>query len=131
MFKRKKLFSDFTEAHGIVFLSGIVGLVDGELADGGLEAEFNAAIERLERILEGTKLGLGDVVKITLFVRNMDNYQALNRLYRQWLSDLNLPPARSCIGVDLPIDANVELDVIASRPDLLTRFFRIFQSPPF
>jgi len=93
-------------------VSGQVGIVDGKLVAGGLEAELRQAIANLRAHLEGNGASLIKVVKTTVFLRHMSDYALMNEVYMEELGDHR--PARSAIGVaDLPLDALVEVEAWA------------------
>lgn len=103
-------------AQGIVFLSGRLGMQDGVLPEGVPEQTLQA-LRNVESELTTHGLTLGDIVKATVFLDDMADYDAMNRAY---LSAMPTPlPARTCIGVDaLPYGGLVEIEVVASRQAL-------------
>lgn len=90
--------------------SGQVGIVDGKLVSGGLEAELRQAIANLEGLLASEGATLSDVTKTTVFLRHLGgDYPKMNEIYMELFGDHR--PARSAIGVaDLPLGALVELE---------------------
>ena len=93
-------------------VSGQVGLADGKLVSGGLEAELRQAIANLRGHLEANGASLSDVVKTTVFLRHMSDYAPMNEAYMDEFGDHR--PARSAIGVaELPIGALVEVEAWA------------------
>jgi 2-iminobutanoate/2-iminopropanoate deaminase len=95
-------------------VSGQVGLRDGALVTGGLEEELRQALANLSALLASEGSGLGDVVKTTVFLRHMSDYQLMNSVYTEVFGDHR--PARSAIGVaELPIGALVEVEAWAHR----------------
>ena len=93
-------------------VSGQVGLADGKLVAGGLEAELRQAIANLRGHLEANGASLTDVVKTTVFLRHMSDYALMNEVYVEEFGDHR--PARSAIGVaELPIGALVEVEAWA------------------
>ena len=94
--------------------SGQVGIADGALVEGGLEAELRQAFVNLRGLLEGEGATLDDVVKTTVFLVDMDDYAEMNAVYVEEFGDHR--PARSAVAVAaLPIGAVVELEAWA-RP---------------
>jgi 2-iminobutanoate/2-iminopropanoate deaminase len=94
-------------------VSGQVGIVDGKLVSGGLEAELRQAIANLAGLLAGEGATLADVTKTTVFLRHLgSDYPIMNEVYMELFGDHR--PARSAIGVaDLPLGALVELEAWA------------------
>ena len=98
-----------------IYVSG-QGPVDpdsGEIIDGTVKEQTQRTIENIRVILEATDCSLDAVVKTTVFVQDMDNYDAINEVYEEHFSTPY--PARSAVEVaDLPIDIDIEIEVIAS-----------------
>src|SRR5262245_47079863 len=93
-------------------VSGQVGIVDGKLVPGGLEAELRQAIANLRVQLETNGAALTNVVKTTVFLRHMSDYALMNEVYMDELGGHR--PARSAIGVaELPLGALVEVEAWA------------------
>lgn len=93
-------------------VSGQVGLGDGGLVTGGLEAELRQALSNLRNHLEANGASMSDVVKTTVFLRHMSDYALMNEVYIDEFGDHR--PARSAIGVaELPIGALVEVEAWA------------------
>lgn len=98
----------------LLFLSGQVGLRPGtrELAAGGVAAETEQALENVRTILTAAGLTPADVVKCTVFLADMRDYEAMNAAYARFFP--TAPPARSAVGVNgLPLGARVEIECIA------------------
>lgn len=98
----------------LVFLSGQVGLRPGtrELATGGVSAETEQALENVRSVLTAAGLSPADVVKCTVFLADMRDYEAMNAVYGRFFA--SAPPARSAVGVSgLPLGARVEIECIA------------------
>jgi len=70
-------------------------------------------LENVEAVLDAAGKSLDDVVKATVFVMDMDDYDDINDVYGEYVSDPY--PARSAVQVeDLPVDIDVEIEVVAS-----------------
>jgi 2-iminobutanoate/2-iminopropanoate deaminase len=98
----------------LVFLSGQVGLRPGtrELAAGGVAGETQQALENVRTVLAAAGLTPADVVKCTVFLADMRDYDAMNTVYARFFD--SAPPARSAVGVNgLPLGARVEVECIA------------------
>jgi len=97
-----------------VFTSGSLGVEvqTGEFAPGGVEAETRQALENLKRVLIAGGSSLDQVVKTTVFLRDMGDFAKMNAVYAEFFP-VN-PPARSTIQVAaLPKNAAVEIEAIA------------------
>jgi 2-iminobutanoate/2-iminopropanoate deaminase len=98
-----------------LIVSGQVGLADGKLVPGGLEAELRQALANLRSHLEANGAALSNVAKTTVFLRHMSDYALMNEVYIDEFGDHR--PARSAIGVaELPIGALVEVEAWAFDP---------------
>lgn len=109
-------FSKVVEANGFVFLSGQVGNANGGdgPVPGGIEAETEATIENIRQLLGAVGLGLGDVVKATVYLTDMDEFGAMNAVYRRHFPAE--PPTRATVGVTrLAATYRIEIEVIAAR----------------
>jgi 2-iminobutanoate/2-iminopropanoate deaminase len=99
-----------------VFLAGQVGAEPGRAGpvDGGIAAETRATLENVRRLLGAVGLGLGDVVRVTVYLVDFDEFEAMNAVYREFFpAD---PPARATVGVTrLASTYRVEMDVTAAR----------------
>jgi 2-iminobutanoate/2-iminopropanoate deaminase len=109
-------FSPVVEANGFVFLAGQVGDVPGTpgAVAGGIEAETRAMLDNVARLLRAVGLDLPDVVRSTVYLRDFDDFAAMNRVYREYFG--SEPPARATVGVTrLAADFRVEIEVTAAR----------------
>jgi 2-iminobutanoate/2-iminopropanoate deaminase len=97
-----------------VFLSGQIPLVGstGQFIEGGITEQTQQVIANIRALLASQGLGLGDVVKATVFLADMTEFGAMNEVYAK--SFAAPYPARSTVQVArLPRDARVEIEVIA------------------
>ena len=109
-------FSQVVEANGFVFLAGQVGDAPGTPGPvpGGIEAETRQMLDNVGRLLGAVGLGYGDVVKATVYLRDFDEFAAMNAIYRSYFA--TEPPTRATVGVTrLALDYRVEIEVIAAR----------------
>ena len=98
----------------LLFVSGQIGInpKTNEMAKNGVADETKQVLENLKAILEGAGSSLSNVVKTTVFLQDMNDFQKMNEIYSQYFQ--NDPPARSAIGVGaLPKGAKVEIEAIA------------------
>lgn len=110
-------YSQAVGFNGLLFLSGQIGLdpETGDLVDGGVEEEVTQIMANLSAVLQGAGLNLSHVLRTTIYVSDMDEYDTVNEVYGRYF-DTN-PPARATVEVsELPRSASVEIDMIAARP---------------
>ena len=99
----------------LLFTAGQIGISDGVLVDGGVEAETRQVFVNLRAVLASADASLADVVKATVFLVDMGDYAAVNKIYSEEFDGHR--PARSAVAVvALPLGAQVEIEVIAVRP---------------
>jgi 2-iminobutanoate/2-iminopropanoate deaminase len=100
----------------LVFTAGQIGLdpVTNELAAGGIEAETRQALTNLKHIVEAAGSSMDLVVKTTVFLRDMNDFQKMNNVYAEFFKDGF--PARSTVQAVLPRNGAVEIEVIAALP---------------
>ena len=97
----------------LVFCSGQIPVIPetGALAQ-GLEAQANQVFKNIAALLTAAGSDISKVVKTTVFIKNMDDFAAINAIYAQYFTEPY--PARSCVEVArLPKDVLVECEVIA------------------
>src|SRR5438067_12077533 len=106
-------YSQAIAAGGFVFVAGQIGLPPGDPAviGGTIETQTEQACENLRAILEAAGSGLDRLVKTTVYLANLDDFQAMNEVYRRFAGEA--PPARATVAVGLPAGCLVEIDAIA------------------
>ncbi len=106
-------YSQATEAKGIVFTSGQMG-VDPSTArlTEGIENQTRQALSNVETILKAAHSTLADVVKVTVFLKDIATFSRMNKIYAEYFPEN--PPARSCVEVsDLLNGAEIEIEAMA------------------
>ena len=106
-------YSQAVKTEAMVFVSGQLALdpASGNIVTGGIKAETRQAMQNLKRILEAAGSSLENVVKTTLFIKDMNDFPMINEVYGEFFQ--NDPPARACVEVArLPKDANVEIEAV-------------------
>jgi len=97
-----------------IYVSG-QGPIDpatGEIIEGDIQEQTARTIENIAAVLASADASLADVLKTTVFVRDVRHYDAVNEVYAEFFDEP--APARSAVEVDdLPIDIGVEIEVIA------------------
>jgi 2-iminobutanoate/2-iminopropanoate deaminase len=100
----------------LFFASGQIGLdpATNRLVDGGVETQTERALANLDAVLGAAGLAVKDVVRTTIYLADMADFQKVNAIYGRFFAAS--PPARSTIQVAaLPLGARVEIDLIARR----------------
>jgi 2-iminobutanoate/2-iminopropanoate deaminase len=110
-------YSQAVRIGNFLYTSGQVALdpASGALVPGGVSEQTTRAIENLKAVLAAAGASLGQVVKTTVFLKNMGDFTAMNEVYgRYFAGDGVVAPARSTVEVArLPKDALVEIEVVA------------------
>ena len=109
-------YSIVTEAHGLVFVSGMIAIdpATGEPIPGGVALQTEQVMRNIGAVLGDVGLGYDDIVKTTIFVTDMGNFAIVNDVYGRYVGAA--PPARSTVEVrSLPGGFAVEIETIAAR----------------
>ena len=109
-------YSQGTTDGDLVFTAGQIALTpDGDLLDEEpIGVQTRQALENVKNILEEEGLTLQDVLKVTIFMADIQDYDAINEAYSEYFHDN--PPARSAVQVAaLPAGARVEIEAIAGK----------------
>ena|ERR1700761_7716723 len=103
----------------LIYTSGQVALdpVTGQMVEGSVREQTIRVFENIKAVLAEAKYDLQHVVKTTVYLKNMNDFAAVNEIYATYLAREGwVAPARSTIEVArLPKDALVEIDVIAAK----------------
>jgi len=111
-------YSQAIRSGDLLFLSGQIPLdpATGELVRGGIEPEVARVLDNIAAVLEASGAGFGDVVRTTVYLVDLADFQAMNAVYASAFGEAR--PARSTVQVSaLPRGARVEIDVIARVPE--------------
>ena len=107
-------YSSALKIGNLVFTSGQLPIdpVIGEIVKGGIEAQARRSLENLKAVLKSYLIGMENVVKVTIFLKDMNNFSRINKIYGEYF--ISQFPARSCVEVSrLPKDADIEIEAIA------------------
>lgn len=107
-------YSQAIKAGGLIFASGQIALDPrtGQFMEGGIKEQTGQAIRNLAAVLEAAGSGLDQVVKTTVFLRDMNDFAAMNEVYGTFFG--GVAPARATVAAaGLPKDARVEIEAIA------------------
>jgi 2-iminobutanoate/2-iminopropanoate deaminase len=110
-------YSQAVRVGDAVYTSGQIALdpATGALVAGGIREQSTRVLDNLAAVLAEAGLSMADVVKTTVYLKDMGDFAAMNEVYATYLAPEGVvPPARSTVEVArLPKDALVEIDVIA------------------
>lgn len=109
-------YSQAILANGLLFVSGQIALdsASGNLINSNIESETHQVMKNLEAILKEAGLGFANVVKCTIFVKDLGNFATINEIYGSYFA--TNPPARETVEVSrLPKDVQVEISCIAVK----------------
>ena len=109
-------YSQGIEINGVLYVSGQIPFVPETmtLVSDDVKAQTRQSLENVKAILEVAGYTMQDVVKAGVFIKNMDDFVAINEVYAEYLGDVK--PARACVEVArLPKDVKVEIEVIAVK----------------
>ncbi len=107
-------YSQAIKANGFLFVSGQIPLdpMTGQIVYGGIESQTYQVLNNLKAILEKEGLRFEHVVKTSVFLKDMEDFTVMNKVYAEYFK--TEPPARACVQVArLPRDVSVEIEVIA------------------
>ena len=111
-------YSQAVKTNGFLYLSGQVALdpKSNEMSGGDIRQQTERVLENIKGILEAAGSNLHHVVKTTVFLKDMNDFAAMNAIYGQYLApEGTVAPARSTVEVArLPKDVLVEIEVIAA-----------------
>ena len=107
-------YSPALKVGNLIFASGQIPIdpKTGEMKEGDIEAQTRRALDNLKAVLEPYSIGLENVVKTIIFLKDMNNFARVNKVYGEYFKEKF--PARSCVEVSrLPKDAEIEIEAIA------------------
>jgi 2-iminobutanoate/2-iminopropanoate deaminase len=110
-------YSQAIQAGDFLFLSGQIPIdpKTGDLIKGNIRQQTQQVLENMKGILESQRLGMEDVIKTTIFLKDMGNFSQVNEVYATYFA--TSPPARSTVEVArLPRDVEIEVEGIALIP---------------
>jgi 2-iminobutanoate/2-iminopropanoate deaminase len=107
-------YSQGIKANGFVFCSGQIPAnpETGELVKGSIAEQTRQSLSNVKSVIEAAGSSMNKVVKVTVFLKDMNDFAEMNTEYAKWFSDP--PPARAAVEVArLPKDVGVEIEAIA------------------
>ncbi|TVZ57206.1 2-iminobutanoate/2-iminopropanoate deaminase [Lutibacter sp. Hel_I_33_5] len=108
-------FSDAVQVDNLLFLTGQIGKDHtlGKIVEGGIEAETKQTLVNIEKVLKTHNSDLNNVIKCTVILSDIDDFNKMNKVYRTFFTD-NLP-ARTTFAADLVAGAKIEIEVVALK----------------
>jgi reactive intermediate/imine deaminase len=108
-------YSQATATDDLVFTAGQVALTpEGDLVEGDVATQTEQVLDNLDAVLEAADSSLQQVLKVTVFLDDIGDFDAMNETYAGYFDDE--PPARSAVAVeDLPKGVAVEIEAVAAR----------------
>jgi len=111
-------YSQAIVSGGVLYASGQIGLLpqEGKLVADDVEAQARQVTANLTAVLQQAGVNLSDILKVNIFLTDMNDFPKVNGIYADWLGEHR--PARATVAVAaLPLGANVEMDLIARCAD--------------
>ncbi|CEP66102.1 Endoribonuclease L-PSP/chorismate mutase-like [Moorella glycerini] len=111
-------YSQAIKAGNFIFTSGQIPIdpANGQIVDGGAAEQTARVMANLQAVLAAAGAGLENVVKTTLYIKDMHDFGTINEVYSRYFT--KVPPARSCVEVArLPKDVLVEIEAVAVVED--------------
>ena len=108
-------YSQAVKANGLVFTSGQIALDPGtgNIVEGDFAAQARRVFENLKAVLGAARTDFSHVLKATVYLTDLANFQTLNAIYAEYFGDHK--PARTTVGVSqLPRGSHVEIDLVAA-----------------
>ena len=112
-------YSDLTIAGGLAYVAGKVAADGGELVPPeNIEEETQICMELIGRTLAIAGMGFNDILKVTVFMKSLGDFDRMNAVYRRYFAPQRLP-ARTTVGVsDIILGCNIEIECVARLPRL-------------
>ena len=107
-------YSQAVLANGVLYTAGQIAIIPetGEIELSNIHSETHQVMKNLKGVLAAAKMNFSNVVKSTIFLKDMAQYTAINEVYSEYFSEK--PPAREAVQVSqLPKNVNIEISLIA------------------
>jgi reactive intermediate/imine deaminase len=108
-------FAKAVRAGDFIYVSGQVPTVEGEVVSGGIIAQTEAVMENIISVLSLADCGLEHVVKVSVWLDDTRDFSSFNSVFAKYFTAH--PPARSTVQSAIMVDAKVEMDVVAYKPE--------------
>jgi len=102
--------------NNMLFTSGQIALnLEGDLIDDTIEIETRQVFKNLKAILGEAELDFNDVIKVSIFLKNMDDFDKVNKVYATYFNSENAPARETVQVAKLPKDVNIEISLLAGK----------------
>lgn len=111
-------YSQAVEVNGVIYTSGVVPIdpATGQVVEGDIKVQAKRVFESMKALLKAAGSNMDSVVKTTVFIKDMNDFAALNEVYASYFTGDY--PARSCVEVArLPKDVLIEMEVVSLAVD--------------
>jgi 2-iminobutanoate/2-iminopropanoate deaminase len=104
-------------ANDTLYLSGQIPLIPGtmELVEGDLEEETKQVMQNLKAVLEAAEMSFENVLKTSIFLSDMNNFTAVNKVYGRYFDDATAPARETVEVANLPKFVRIEISMVAVR----------------
>ncbi|MGI9527530.1 MAG: RidA family protein [Weeksellaceae bacterium] len=108
-------YSQAVVNNNLIYTSGQIAIdpSSGELLNGTVEEETHLVMKNLNAILKDAGTDFSKVIKSTIFLKDMDDFATVNKVYGSYLNEMNLPARETVQVAKLPKDVKVEISMIA------------------
>ena len=111
----RRPFAKAVRAGDFVYVSGQVPTIDGEVSGVGIVEQTEQVMKNIIAVLGSANCGLEDVIKVNVWLDDPRDFTSFNSVFERYFADH--PPARSTVQSGLMIDAKIEMEVIAFKPE--------------
>ena len=109
-------FSEATIVNGVIYVSGQIGtLSNGEVIEGGIEAETIQSLKNIESVLKRLGGSKEDIFKCTCMLKDIKDWPAMSKAYKAYFDTKNLPSRSAFAGSGLALGALVEIECLALK----------------
>lgn len=102
--------------NGILYTSGqiAIDINSGKLVAASIEDETKLVMQHLSEILKSANSDFSEVIKVSIFIKNMNDFAKINAIYARYFDEENAPARETIEVARLPKDANIEISLIAN-----------------
>jgi len=109
-------FSEATIVNGVIYVSGQIGtLADGNVVEGGIEAETIQSLKNIEAVLKRLGGSKKDIFKCTCMLKDIKDWPAMSKAYKSYFDTQNLPSRSAFAGSGLALGALIEIECLALK----------------